>query len=253
MDKITGAQLYTIREFAKTPEAIDESLGKIKEIGYTTVQASGLGPIPAEELAAIARSHDLKIALTHMPYARFEEDLDGIVKEHHTLGCGLAGLGGLPKEFRNAEGYMAFAKKFAAIADELSHNGLKFSYHNHHWEFQRYGDRLGMDILAEETNPETFLFTLDTYWVQAGGADPAVWVRKLKGRVEAIHLKDMTIINEQQIMTEVLEGNLHWQEIFRACEDAGVKWYLVERDFGPTDAFESLRISYHNLKKAGFA
>ncbi|WP_240353356.1 MULTISPECIES: hypothetical protein [Cohnella] len=53
-------------------------------------------------------------------------------------------------------------------------------------------------------------------------------------------------------MSEVMEGNLNWPAIFAACEDAGVKWYLVERDQGPTEAFESLAISYRNLKKAGF-
>ncbi|MFC0211906.1 sugar phosphate isomerase/epimerase family protein [Paenibacillus chartarius] len=252
MTKIAGAQLYTIREYVKTPEAIDESFRKLKEIGYTTVQASGLGPIPAGELAAIARSHGLSIVLTHTPYARFTEDLDGVIKDHHILGCGLAGIGGLPTPYRNAEGYAAFAKKFAEIADELGRNGLKFSYHNHHFEFQKHGGKLGLDILIEQTNPETFMFTLDTYWVQAGGADPSAWIRKLKGRVEAIHLKDMTIIDEQQSMTEIMEGNLQWPEIFRACEEAEVKWYLVERDAGPTEAFDSLKISYENLKKAGF-
>lgn len=253
MSKILGAQLYTIREFAKTPQDIDESFRKIKEIGYTTVQASGLGPIPAEELSAIARSHGLQIVLTHTAYDRFDQDLDGLIKDHHTLGCGLAGLGGLPPEFRNAEGYIAFAKKFKAIANELAKNGLKFSYHNHHFEFQKFDGRLGLDILAEETNPENFLFTLDTYWVQAGGADPSSWIRKLKGRIEAIHFKDMAIINDQPIMTEIMEGNLNWPEIFKACEDSGVKWYLIERDHGPTDAFETLKISYRNLKTVGFA
>ncbi|MCA0757232.1 sugar phosphate isomerase/epimerase [Paenibacillus sp. N4] len=253
MSKIAGAQLYTIRDHVKTPEAIDESFRKLREIGYTTIQASGLGPIPADELAAIARSHELKIVLTHTSYARFTEDLDGVIKDHHTLGCGLAGIGGLPVPYRNEEGYYSFAKKFKEIADELGRNGLKFSYHNHQFEFQKHDGKLGMDILMEKTNPETFLFTLDTYWVQAGGADPGTWIRKLKGRIEAIHLKDMTIIDEKQIMAEIMEGNLSWPDIFRACEEAGVKWYLVERDAGPTEAFDSLRISYNNLKEAGFA
>src|SRR5690554_6344408 len=158
MTRIAGAQLYTIRDYVKTPEGINESFRKIKEIGYTTVQASGLGDIPSEELAAIARSHGLQIVITHRPYDSFINDLDGLIKEHHTLGCGIAGLGGLPEEFRNAEGYPSFAKKFSAIADELGKNGLKFSYHNHHFEFQKHGGKLGMDVLVEQTNPETFLF-----------------------------------------------------------------------------------------------
>lgn len=250
--KILGAQLYTVREYAKTTEALNETLAKVKAMGYTTVQASALWHLPVEEIAAIAKSNGLQIVLTHMPYARFVEDLDGLVRDHALLGCGLAGLGGLPPEFRNAEGYVAFAKQFAEIADELGKNGLKFSYHNHQFEFQSFGGKLGMDILLEHTNPETFKFTLDTYWVQAGGGNPASWIRKLGNRIEAIHLKDFAIIDEKPIMAEIMEGNLDWAGILPACEEAGVKWYLVERDAGPTDAFDSLRISYDNLRKAGY-
>ncbi|MNJ01157.1 hypothetical protein D3C73_1606950 [compost metagenome] len=71
--------------------------------------------------------------------------------------------------------------------------------------------------------------------------------------MDAIHLKDLSVIDEKQIMAEVLEGNLNWPDIFKASGEAGVKWYLVERDSGPTEAFDSLRISYNNLKKEGFA
>lgn len=251
--KILGAQLYTVREYAKTSEQLDDTLAKIKAMGYTTVQASAMWHLPVDEIAAISRSHGLKIVLTHIPYARFKEDLAGVIRDHHTLGCALAGLGGLPEQFRNAEGYVAFAKDFAEIADELGRNGLKFSYHNHQFEFQKYNGKLGMELLMENTNPETFLFTLDTYWVQAGGGNPASWIRKLKNRIDAIHLKDMAIIDSQPIMAEIMEGNLEWTDILSACDEAGVQWYLIERDSGPTYAFDSLRISYDNLRKAGYA
>jgi len=253
MVKRLGAQLYTVRDYCKTPEELDVTLRKIKEMGYTTVQASALWHLPVEEVASIARSHDLRIVLTHMGYDRFTNDLDALIKNHHVLGCQLAGLGGLPQEFRNEEGYHAFAKQFRAIADELGRNGLKFSYHNHQFEFERFQGKTGLEILMENTNPETFLFTLDTYWVQAGGGNPAAWIRKLNQRIEAIHLKDMSIIDYQPIMAEVMEGNLEWTDIVSACEEAGVKWYLIERDAGPVETFESLRISYNNLSRIGFA
>lgn len=254
MAKIVGAQLYTVRDYTNTAEEINATFKKIREFGYTTIQASGLkASLPAEELASIAKANDLKIVLTHVPYDKFVNDLPGLIKDHHTLGCEIAGLGGLPDQYRNEEGYPVFARKFAAIAEELSKNGLKFSYHNHHFEFQKYNGKFGMDVIVEETNPENFMFTLDTYWLQYAGVDPADWIRKLKGRVDAIHLKDLAIIDNQQVMAEVLEGNLNWPDIFQASEEAQVKWYLIERDNGPTEALESLRISYNNLKKEGFA
>lgn len=254
MSKVLGAQMYTLRDYTNTAEELDATLKRVREIGYTTIQASGIkAALPVEELKAIADSHGLKIVLTHIPYSQFVNELDTVIKEHHTMGCEIAGIGSLPPEFRSAEGYSVFARKFSAIADELGKNGLKFSYHNHHFEFQKFNGKYGMDILVEETNPETFMFTLDTYWLQFGGVDPVNWIRKLAGRVDAIHLKDLAIIDDKQIMSEVLEGNLNWPEIFKAAEDARVKWYLIERDAGPTEAFDSLTISYNNLKKEGFA
>ena len=51
---------------------------------------------------------------------------------------------------------------------------------------------------------------LDTYWIQHGGGDPAAWIRKLKGRADIIHLKDMAMDGRTQLFAEVGEGNLNW-------------------------------------------
>lgn len=40
-----AAQLYTVRDFTKTPEAIGTTLRKIKAIGFQAIQISGFGPI----------------------------------------------------------------------------------------------------------------------------------------------------------------------------------------------------------------
>jgi sugar phosphate isomerase/epimerase len=92
---------------------------------------------------------------------------------------------------------------------------------------------------------------LDTYWVQHGGGDPAAWILKLKGRMPVIHLKDMVIADKQQTMAEVGEGNLNWPAILSACQEAGVEWYAVEQDICRRNPFESLAISYRNLKAMG--
>jgi len=48
---------------------------------------------------------------------------------------------------------------------------------------------------------------------QFGGGDPAQWIRKLRGRVPLVYLKDMGIREGKQIFMEVGEGNLNWEEI----------------------------------------
>ena len=58
---IIGAQLYTVRAFTQTEADFDSSMKKIREIGYSCVQVSGVGDIKAERLRAICDKYDLKI------------------------------------------------------------------------------------------------------------------------------------------------------------------------------------------------
>ena len=51
---VIAAQLYTLREFLKTPEDIASSLKKVRQLGYESVQVSGLGPIEPVRLKEAA-------------------------------------------------------------------------------------------------------------------------------------------------------------------------------------------------------
>ena len=71
-----GAQFYTIRDKAKTPEGIRESMLKMKEIGYTVAQMSGIGPIAAELLRDYSEEAGLPITCTHSSFDRIVNDTD---------------------------------------------------------------------------------------------------------------------------------------------------------------------------------
>jgi sugar phosphate isomerase/epimerase len=120
-------------------------------------------------------------------------------------------------------------------------------YHNHAFEFEKRDGKLLMDYLAEGFPADTMGFTLDTYWVQVGGGCPAAWLRKLKGRVDVIHLKDMSWRGGNIYMSEIMEGNLDWPGIYAAGVEAGVKYAMVEQDdcYG-ADPFDCLRTSFNN-------
>lgn len=245
---ILAAQLFTLRDFLKTPEDIEVSLKKVRDMGYTAVQVSGVGPVKAEVLKQITDDLGLKICATHIPYQRFKDDLSNVIREHHLYGCKYVGIGSMPNEFRNEEGFHQFAQEFNTIGSELKKSGLQFVYHNHRFEFEKYNGKTGMEILMDETSEENFWFLMDTYWVQAGGADPMRWIYKLKGRMGVIHFKDMAIVNDQQVFAEVGYGNIEWEPIIKACHDTGIQWVAIEQDSCPGDPFESLKKSYDYLK-----
>ncbi|GIQ63287.1 sugar phosphate isomerase [Paenibacillus cisolokensis] len=244
-----AVQLYTLRDYCRTGEQLRETLLKVKEIGYQSVQLSGLGPINPEEVKRHADEAGLVICATHVDYNSLKHKLDDVVRQHKLWNCRYVGLGGIPAEYRSGEGYAAFAKEASEIGKRLKEHGLQFIYHNHKFEFEKYDGRTGMAILLEESDRDAFGFELDTYWVQAGGADPVEWIRRVEGRMGVIHLKDMAIVDDKQIFAEIGEGNLNFEQIVQACRETGVEWYVVEQDQCRRDPFESLAISLNNLKK----
>jgi sugar phosphate isomerase/epimerase len=250
MDKQhTGAQLYTLRQFTKNEEDFRRTLRKVKEIGYETVQVSAIGPIAPERVKAAADEAGLGICATHIGYDRLRNELDQVIAEHRLWNCRYVGLGSMPPQFRSAkEGYQTFVREIAPIAKRLHEEGLQFVYHNHRFEFEKFdGDRTGLDILIEETDPAAFGIELDVFWAQAGGGQVTDWIRKIKGRMAVVHLKDMAIVGDQAVTAEIGEGNMNIRDIVNACRETGVEWYVVEQDDCRRDPFESLAISYRRL------
>ena len=128
---------------------------------------------------------------------------------------------------------------------------MTFGYHNHSFELEKFGDRTGLAILCEDSDPQYFKAEIDTYWIQHGGGDPIAWITKMNGRVPLLHMKDMTMSGHERLFAEIGEGNLNWTGILKAAKQAGVTWYIVEQDTCQRDPFESLGISLRNLKAMG--
>jgi sugar phosphate isomerase/epimerase len=246
-----AAQLYTLREFLRTPQEIATTLSRVKAIGYNAVQLSGLGPIEPAELAAILQGEGLTAVITHIGFDRLRNELAAVIDEHHLWHCPHVAIGSMPGEYRSAEGYVRFAEIATEIGSTLAQAGLTFSYHNHGFEFERFGGKIGLEILYDNADPQYLKAEIDTYWVQYGGGDPAAWISKLSGRIEVAHLKDMAVSDDKPIMAEVGEGNLNWPAILKAGQEAGVAWYAVEQDVCQRDPFESLAISLRNLQRMG--
>ena len=250
MDKRIGAQLFTLRNFCKTAEALDSSFAKLQKIGYKTIQVSGIGPIPAKVVKETADKYGLQIVCTHRSFDDFKDNIDQVIEDHKTMNCSIAGLGCMPPDYKN--NLEEFVSIMNTAAKKLKEAGIQFAYHNHAFEFEKRDGKYIMDYLIENTNPNEFKFIVDTYWLAIGGQNPAEYIKKLGDRVAAVHFKDLAMDHNTAIMAEVMEGNLAWDEIFAACEECGAEYALVEQDVCQRDPFESMEISYNNLTKKGF-
>lgn len=249
-----AAQMYTLREYTQTPEAIDSTLARVKEIGYDAVQMSAWGPIDPKELRALTDKHGLEICATHVSYDAIVNHTQETIENHRIWGTQYVGLGSMPNEFRNTEdGIRAFAKAIRPAGEAIAKAGQHLIYHNHNFELARFDDKTGLDILMEETDPSWFQFEIDTHWITAGGGDPAVWIHKVAGRMDIVHFKDMVYVPEEGRATfaEIGQGNLNWPAIISACADIGVQMHIIEQDTCRRCPFESLRMSLEYLHSMG--
>lgn len=253
MDRHIGAQLYTLRDFCQDAKSFEETMQKLQKMGYSAVQVSGVGDIPAKTMREIADRYGMKVFCTHKGLADFRNDIKGVIKFNQELGSNLAGLGFLPHaEAKSLEDIKGIIKEFNSFSKILKDEGLTFGFHNHAYEFTKIGGKTILDHIIDETNPDV-CFIVDTYWAAVGGIAPEKLIRKLGKRAMSIHFKDLKIeFSNTPVMAEVGAGNLDWDDIIKACDEAGSLYALVEQDFCDGNPFDCIQLSYNNLKQKGF-
>ncbi len=253
-DTKIAVTLFNLRDYCKTYEDLDTTLQRVKDIGYEAIQISGIGPIPPEKVKELIDKYSFYVCATHEGIPALRNNFDDIVKKMKLWECDFTALGSPgPAECWSAEGVVDFAAELDIIGEKFKAEGLKFGFHNHDREFGKFTDKIWLEELYERTDPEHLYAELDIHWITRGGGNPEAWIRKVAGRMPVIHFKDFTVIERTPHFCEIGEGNLDWPGILKACEETGVRWYSIEQDrtFGDKDIFESIKISFDNLKGMG--
>jgi sugar phosphate isomerase/epimerase len=245
-------QLYTLRDYLKTPADIIATLKRVRKIGYQAVQASGVGEMDPKELAKVYLNEGLTCCATHVGLETLRDNRQQIVDNHQLWNCNLTAIGGWGWQDVDGPAWEKFAVDYSAIAAEYKSAGIAVGYHNHSHEMIKYAGQTALDILLEHCSQDVWM-EIDTYWITHGGGDPAQWIDKCAGRIPAIHLKDMGMgTNHKQQMREVGEGNLNFAAIIAAARRAGTQWFIIEQDdCNGDDPFVCIERSLNNLHAMG--
>jgi sugar phosphate isomerase/epimerase len=245
-----AAQLYTCRDLLKTPADIASTLRRLREVGYTAVQVSGMGPIAEEELNAILDGEGLVCCATHEPADRILNETPQVIERLQKLRCAYtaypfpAGV-----DLSSGESVDALIAKLDAAGAAMAAAGITLCYHNHNQEFRKLGGKTILDRIYDQTDPKHLQGEPDTYWVHFGGGENVEWCEKLAGRLPLIHLKDYETNEENKpALCEIGKGNLNFKRIIAAAEKSGCKWFIVEQDTCPGDPVDSLKQSFEYIK-----
>ncbi len=254
--KEVGLQIYTVRDKMETPDTYLDAMKKIREIGYTHFQTAGKTTTieEAEFYKKCANEAGLRICGTHFDWKIITENFDLALKIHEILGTKNMGIGGMPGGSPRSEkdALLKFIDTANEVGHKLSKYGMKFTYHNHSFEFAKIEGKTLMDYLIDGFDPSVVSFVLDTYWVQNGGYDVRKMIERLAGRIDILHLKDMGVsLDEKKTdITEIGNGNINFEDIIPLAEKVGVKDFVVEQDrnFSTGDSMESIAYSYNYIK-----
>lgn len=171
-----------------------------------------------------------------------------------------------------------FFKRRMELYNELGRRckeaGMVWVYHNHFHEQQKLGDKTILDLMIENTDPETVAFDWDIFWGLRGFLDPVATIKKIGHRIKRLHCKDFAFgqlerVNlAKDLPTDVLmnwdnrkyhdaykmivpedfiecgQGVIKWQDVVDAANSFDIPFMFVEQDYTKcSDRFESLRIS----------
>ena len=255
MTQKIGLNMYSLRELCGSLNDLQRTFDKVADAGYRYVQISGIRDIAPEDIARAFQSSGLQACATHLGWDAFTNDVSAVIDLHKLYGTIHTAIGSLPDDYRSAEGISRFMREARPVLPEITSVGMDFSYHNHNHEFAHYDGRTWIDQLFEQGSGLGVKFELDTYWVAAGGADPAEYIERFSEFMSIVHVKDMIVTSErEQRFAPVGSGNLNWRRIFEAIRNAPIEFVIVEQDahYGG-DHIRNVAQSFRYLNENGFA
>ncbi|HEY4742544.1 MAG TPA: sugar phosphate isomerase/epimerase [Candidatus Acidoferrales bacterium] len=248
-----GVQLYTVR--AQAAADLPGVLAAIRQIGYEEVETYwNVYSRPAAELKRIIQDHGLRVPSGHFDYDGLEAKIDYA----KALGVEYMICPMLPKAmWMSLDGFKQAADQYNRWGEQVKRSGMRFGFHNHNYEFRRFGNTTGFDALISRADANLVCMEMDCYWIVQAGQDPVEMFKRLGSRIQLLHLKDRKAgfpasqdLNEQaKHFAPVGDGTLDWKAILQTAEVNGVRHVFVEKDSGEPPPIEALRISYQNLER----
>lgn len=246
-----SAQLYTVRDVG----TLDQQFAALERAGFRYVEMYrfyGMAEVPVADLKALLEKHHLKISGYHVALSELVDNLKHTIDYNKAVGNTRLIIPAFPDPVvpTTRAGWEALGRVVGLIAAKAKAEGMQVGFHNHTVEMQVFDGRTAFEWFADAAGLDVIV-TVDCAWAWQGGQDPAALIRRLKGRVWNIHVKDDAPAGEakdQRGLATVGKGVLKWDEILAAAREAGVQWYTVEMDVPKPDAATVLRESFEYIQ-----
>lgn len=153
MSKIS-LQMYTMREHTKTLEDLDNCLGRLSEIGFDMVQYSIPPHYNSKEVKKIFDKHNMANDSIFCSWLCIEDTMNKIISDCELFNTKYVRCESITNGLTtHANGYKCYAHYLNEACSKFKKHGIKLLYHFHAFEFKRFGDLTGIEIMLKETDP----------------------------------------------------------------------------------------------------
>jgi sugar phosphate isomerase/epimerase len=268
--EIVGIQLYSVREDMKKDPL--GTLRQLAKIGYKNVEHANYvnrkfyGYTPSE-FKKILDDLGLKMPSGHTVMGKdhwnaekkdFTDAWKYTVEDAAYMGQKYVVSPWMDESLRkNYDDMVRYMEVFNKSGELCQKSGMKFGYHNHHFEFsEKLNNVKVFDIIMQNIDSKLVAMQLDIGNMYIAGAKALDILSQYPGRFEMIHVKDEIAVNtpEKYESTILGKGIIPAKEaIDLGRKMGGTKVFIVEQESYQNIApIECMKQNFDMMKKWGY-
>jgi sugar phosphate isomerase/epimerase len=263
-----GVQLYVFRDMLA--KDFDGTLAKVASLGIKRVEFAGFYGRSAKEVRRSLGNAGLTASGAHCLTATMGDDevkrtidfcreveMPYMIAAVPSIKPGAdGGKGGNPFDHIELEDWRWSAGRFNGMGARVREAGMRFAYHNHNIEAQKYGDVVAFDEMLRLMDPAVVDWEFDVGNFVAGGGDPYPYLEKYPHRFQLAHVKEWASPFTPRVRGSFPEyapfgqGKTDWKKMLGSLKKAGVKEIFIEQDGTASgDEVGAVRQAYEFLMK----
>lgn len=249
-----GLQLYTLRDvIGKDPKNVVKQLA---DLGYQDLETYGyndgmLFGMKSKEFAEYVKSLGMRITSGHYQLGKSDRtkavkgsilnEWERAVTDAKEMGQEYVVLAYLNEDERKTiDDYKWICEKLNRAGETCNRYGLRMNYHNHAFEFDKFGDQVAYDVMLAELDPKLVGMEMDMYWTTFAEKNPIDYFKKYPGRFEQWHLKDMDKTDRKK-NADLGTGSIDFKKLLTYASLAGLKHTYCEHDTYPKSSWDSVK------------